>query len=220
VTVNYAQGTRDSLARGYLFSLRISIFYATAGAIALWVIGPQFFRVWAGAGVFPGLRAYALMVIFFIMVVMIMPASSILWATTRHYTWALLSMAEGVVNLALSLWWVRHFGLSGVIGATVIASLTMTFWYLPYAALRTLEVSIAKAMRELAPGFGLSAAALVAVASGWNGHRDASLIYTFVWGTGAVIAYAVAFAWIGFSRSQRQSALGWIISSRRQESPA
>jgi O-antigen/teichoic acid export membrane protein len=220
VTVNYAQGGRQSLARGYLFSLRLSTFYATAGAIALWVIGPQFFRVWAGAGVFPGRRAYALMVMFFMMTAMIMPASSILWATTRHYTWALLSLGEGVVNLGLSLWGVRHFGLSGVIGATVATSLMMTFWYLPYGALRTLDLSITKAARELAPGFAVSAAALMAVAIAWNSHLDASLLYAFGWGTVAVVAYAIAFAWIGFSRSQRQSAVGWIISSRRQESPA
>lgn len=220
VTVNYAQGSREALARGYLFSLRVSTLYATAGAIALWVIGPQFLRVWAGAGVFPGRPAYALMVMLFMMVVMIMPASSILWATTRHYTWALLALAEGVTNLALSLWGVRHFGLSGVIGATVATSLMMTFWYLPYGALRTLELSIASAARELAPGFVVSAAAIAAVAIAWSPHRDASLLYALGWGTVAVAVYAIAFAWIGFSRSQRRSAVGRIVASRRQGSPA
>ena len=221
VTVNYAQpGARQSLARGYLFSLRISTLYATAGAIALWVIGPQFFRVWAGPRVFPGHPAYALMVICFIMVVLIMPASSILWATTRHYAWALISITEGLLNLALSLWWVRRFGSAGVIGATVTASFLLTFWYLPYAALKTLDISIADALRELALGFTISGAALAAVAIGWSSHLDASLLYALLWGTAAIALYVVAFAWIGFSRSQRRSAVGWIIASRRQESAA
>ncbi len=220
VTVNYAQGSSQAIARGYLFSLRISTLYATVGAIALWVIGPQFLRMWAGAGVFPGRRAYALMVMFFMMLVMIMPASSILWATTRHYRWAVLALMEGVANLALSLWGVRHFGLSGVIGATVATSLMMTFWYLPYGALRTLDLSIAKAARELAPGFAVSAAALAAVAILWRPHLDASLLYASVRGTVAIVAYAIAFACIGFSRSQRQSAVDRMVASRRQGSPA
>ena len=220
VTVNYAQGTRNALARGYLFSLRISTLYGTAGAIALWVIGPAFFRVWAGAGVFPGYRAYALMLMMFVMVVLIMPASSILWATTRHYVWSLMSLGEGALNLALSLWWVRRFGLTGVIGATVTASALLTFWYLPYAALKTLEIPIRDALRELAPGFALSAAALGAVALLWSAHLDASLLYSLGWGTAAVLAYTVAFARLGFSRSQRQRAVGWISASRRQESAA
>ncbi len=220
VTVNYAQGTRNALARGYMFSLRLSTLYATAGAIALWVVGPSFFRVWAGAGVFPGYRAYALMLVLFVMVVLIMPASSILWATTRHYIWSMMSLGEGALNLALSLWWVRRFGLTGVIGATVTASALLTFWYLPYAALKTLEVPLGSALRELAPGFALSAAAIGAVALLWNAHADASLLYALGWGMAAVLGYAAAFAWLGFSRSQRQRAVGWIVASRRQESAA
>ncbi|HYL57841.1 MAG TPA: oligosaccharide flippase family protein [Candidatus Acidoferrales bacterium] len=220
VTVNYAQGTRNALARGYMFSLRLSTLYGTAGAIALWVIGPPFFRVWAGAGVFPGYRAYALMLVLFVMVVLIMPASSILWATTRHYIWAMMSLGEGALNLALSLWWVRRFGLTGVIGATVTASALLTFWYLPYAALKTLEVPIGDALRELAPGFALSALAIGAVALLWNAHADAPLLYALGWGTAAVLGYALVFAWLGFSRSQRQRAVGWIVASRRQASAA
>ena len=220
VTVNYAQGTRNTLARGYMFSLRVSTLYGTAGAIALWVIGPSFFRVWAGPGVFPGFRAYGLMLVLFVMVVLIMPASSILWATTRHYVWAMMSLAEGALNLALSLWWVRRFGLTGVIGATVTASALLTFWYLPYATLKTLEVPIGEALRELAPGFALSAIAIGAVAVLWNAHADAPLLYALGWGTAAVLGYGVAFAWLGFSRSQRRRAVGWIVASRRQASAA
>jgi O-antigen/teichoic acid export membrane protein len=220
VTVNYAQGTRDSLARGYLFSLRVSMFYGTAGAIALWVIGPPFLRMWAGDGVFPGYRAYALMLVLFMMVVIIMPASSILWATTRHYVWSLMSLAEGVLNLALSLWWVRHFGLAGVIAGTVVASALMTFWYLPYAALKTLELSVTDAFKELAPGMILSVASMAIVAILWSSRLDSPLAYALMWGTCAVLAYAGAFAWLGFSSSQRRTAMGLLIASRRQESPA
>jgi O-antigen/teichoic acid export membrane protein len=160
------------------------------------------------------------MLVLFVMVVLIMPASSILWATTRHYIWSMMSLGEGALNLALSLWWVRRFGLTGVIGATVTASALLTFWYLPYAALRTLEVPLGSALRELAPGFALSAAAIGAVALLWNGHANASLLYALGWGMAAVLAYTVAFAWLGFSRSQRQRAVGWIVAPRRQESAA
>lgn len=220
VTVRYSQGTRYALARGYLFSLRISMLYGTAGAIALWVVGPDLLRVWAGAGVFPGYRAYALMLVLFMITVIAMPASSILWATSRHYVWAIMSLAEGSLNLVLSLWLVRYFGLAGVIGATVIASSLLTFWYLPYAALRTLDIPIPDAIRELAPGFAVSVLALAASAILWNPHRGASLLYAFGWCFAVLVAYTIAFAWFGFSRTQRKTAVGWIMPSRRQESAA
>jgi O-antigen/teichoic acid export membrane protein len=220
VTVNYARGTRHELARGYLFSLRLSMLYATAGAIMLWIAGPDFLRVWAGPGVFPGYISYALIVLSFAMTVMIMPASSILWATTRHYVWALMAIGEGVLNLGLSLWWVRYFGLAGVIGATVTASVLLTFWYLPYAAFRTLNISITDVARELAPGFVISVAAITAVGLLWNFHAERSLLHAFGWAVACSIGYAIAFARIGFSDSQRQTAVGWVRPSRREVSAA
>ncbi len=214
VTISYAQGMRQRLARVYQLSLRLSMFYATAGAIVLWIVGPRFLRVWAGAGVFPGLRAYALMLTMFMITVSIMPASSILWATTRHYVWSLISIAEGVLNLVLSLWLVRYFGLAGVIGATVISSALFTFWYLPYAAFRTLGISIREAIQELAPGFAVSALALGAVGMLWKPNLDVSLPYAIGVCAIATLAYAVAFGCVGFSRAQRLIAVGWLIPSR------
>lgn len=220
VTVTFAQGMNQRLARGYLFSLRLAMFYATAGAIVLWIVGPRFLRVWAGPDVFPGFRAYSLMILFFIMVVSVIPSSSILWATTRHYVWSFISIAEGVLNLVLSLWMVRRFGLAGVVGGTVIASTLLTLWYLPYAAFRTLGISIRSAAREMAPGFVVSALALAAVVTLWNPRLDASLLYATGAGTIAILAYVVAFGCVGFSREQRLLAIGWLIPSRRQESAA
>ena len=219
VTVSFAQGTRHSLGRGYLFSLRVSTLYGTVGAIALWIAGPAFLRVWAGSEVFPGYVAYTLMVAMFTMTILIMPASSVLWATTRHYTWAMMSLCEGALNLGLSLFLVQRFGLSGVIAATVAASLMLTFWYLPYAALRTLEVSILSALRELAPGFVVSGITLATVAVLWNPHSNSSLLHALVWTAIACLAYSASFAWIGFSRAQRQTALGWLIASRCGQPP-
>ena len=161
VTVNFAQGTRHSLGRGYLFSLRLSTLYGTAGAIAMWIAGPTFLRVWAGSEVFPAYRAYALMIMMFVMTVLIMPASSILWATTRHYVWAMMSLGEGALNLGLSLFLVRHFGLSGVIAATVVG-LADADVLVPAVrgASHARSVDLASALRELAPGFAISGAAL------------------------------------------------------------
>jgi hypothetical protein len=62
-------------------------------------------------------------------------------ATTRHYGYALLAVFEGGLNLALSLWWVRHWELAGVIGATIAARLATNGWYMPVAALSVIGMN-------------------------------------------------------------------------------
>jgi len=60
----------------------------------------------------------------------------VLMATTKHYMYANLAMLEAVLNVALSLWWVRIWGLPGVIGGTLLARLLTTGWYIPMAAVK------------------------------------------------------------------------------------
>jgi hypothetical protein len=83
------------------------------------------------------------------------PADAVLMATSRHYGYAALAMAEGVLNLALSLWWVRYWGLAGVIGGTIAARLLTNGWYMPVAALGAIGMSGSEFTRAIAqPGWG------------------------------------------------------------------
>ncbi|MGH9577457.1 MAG: lipopolysaccharide biosynthesis protein, partial [Terriglobales bacterium] len=123
IAANYARGQEAVLNTGFVFAARLALLYGTVAAVMLWLLGPRFIELWAGPGVFPGHAAFGLQVAFFLVSLANSVPATILWATTRHYAWSVLMVFEGLLNLALSLWWVRHWGLTGVIAATVTAAL-------------------------------------------------------------------------------------------------
>jgi O-antigen/teichoic acid export membrane protein len=213
VTMSYARNRGELLARGFLLSMRVALLYAMAGVLMLVCAGPVLIRLWAGDGVMPDTTTYALQVAFFVLAVWNAAPSMILWATTRHYVWAGVTIFEGLLNLALSLWWVRYWGLAGVIGATVFTSIVTNTWYLPYGALRTLGLSPARLMREIAPGALIASVAVALVLTLWRDLQfgtapaliGAALTLTAICST--------IYAWLVFSRSERAAFARWLGQS-------
>jgi O-antigen/teichoic acid export membrane protein len=163
ITGRYALAQRPALTRYYLIALRIALLFATCGAMLLWTAGPLLIRLWAGLGVFPGPRVFALQITLFGILVVTAPSAAILAATTNHYRYAASTIVEGLLNLALSLLWVRRYGLVGVIGGTIVASLLTTSWYVTLAAPRVIGLARLRMLRHLALPVAISATALTAM---------------------------------------------------------
>ena len=208
ITATYARSESDRLNRGFIFATRIGLVYGTLATVGLWIVGPSFIRLWAGPGVFPGRLTFGLQLFLLIGGTWVSAASAMLWATTRHYGWSVLTIFEGLLNLGLSLWWVRIWGLPGVIGATVAASVLTNFWYLPYKAIRTLQIPIGLAARELGPTMAMSAIAIVATIAFW---RPVSPSWPEVLSAAAIgeAILLLAFGTIGFSNDERRLAALW-----------
>jgi O-antigen/teichoic acid export membrane protein len=209
IAASYARRHVAELRRAFILATRLGLAYGAGATVALWILGPGFIRLWAGPGVFPGRATFGLQLFVLFNAAWLATASTILWATTHHYAWSALTIFEGVLNLALSLWWVRVWGLPGVIGATIVASVLTNSWYLPYRAMRVLEIAPGAALRELGPALLLAGCSVAAVlvlweptAASWPETIRAALI--------AEPALLAAFALIAFGRGERQVALDWI----------
>jgi O-antigen/teichoic acid export membrane protein len=161
ITVQYSQNDYRTLAHGFVFAMRMAVLCGCSGLIAFWLLGPRFIRLWAGPGVFPGSSTFGLQLLLFLIMVLILPSQNVLLATNRHYQFATLCMIEASINLILSLWWVRHLALAGVIGATVTARLVTNAWFVPFVALKTLNLRVRWLARELTPSLIVSSAVAV-----------------------------------------------------------
>ncbi|MFZ0890313.1 MAG: lipopolysaccharide biosynthesis protein [Candidatus Binataceae bacterium] len=216
ITAAYARREVVGLWRGLSLATRLGLFYGTAATVGLWIAGPSFICAWAGPGIFPGRLTFALQLFLLIASAWVSSASTFLWATTQHYAWSALTVFEGILNLALSLWWVRIWGLPGVIGATVAASMLTNFWYLPYRAIRALEIPLDAALREIGPAFTVAAVAVGAVLVLWRPDAQSwpEVIRTLLAGEAALL---VAFGWSAFSRDERSVAIAWLARRMRLE---
>src|ERR1035437_319742 len=212
ITAYHATGQQNQLSAGFMLVMRVALLFAGACAILLWLCGPGFIRLWAGAGVFPDRATFGLQVALMIIQMLLIPADAILMATTRHYGYAALAMAEGLLNLALSLLWVRYWGLAGVIGATITARLITTGWYLPVTATRALGITGAQVARALGPAFALTVVALAAVEMFVVVRADSLGARELIIAAVCICAFVTAFGAVAFTRDERRAVVG-IVSA-------
>ncbi|HTT75066.1 MAG TPA: oligosaccharide flippase family protein [Candidatus Binataceae bacterium] len=210
ITGHYALAQQRVLVRHYLIALRLALLFATCGAMLLWTAGPSLIGWWAGPEVFPGRAVFAMQIALFAILAVTAPSTAILAATTRHYRYAASTIVEGLLNLALSLLWVRRYGLAGVIGATIAASLLTTSWYVSAAAPAVIGLGWRPMLHRLALPITISTGALaVTVIAG----RFAAPFACFMFACTTATIVLTAYLALVFDTSERQSIIRYLSGS-------
>jgi O-antigen/teichoic acid export membrane protein len=205
----YAQ-RKVTLLRQYLSLMgRLAMLYVGATAIALWVAGPWFLDLWAGHKIFPGTLTFGLLILLFAIQVLIDPPWILLVASTQHYGAASMHTVESLLNLGLSIWWVRRFGLPGVIAGTVVARLLTTAWYIPIVAARIVETGLGRVTRAIVLPAFVSAAATGAIFL-WFAHVAIGGAAVPLIAAAAALTFSVIFTMLAFSRQEREAAIDYI----------
>mgnify|MGYP001182256870 CR=1 FL=1 len=120
----------------YLYFLT---FIAAGGVL---ILAPDFIRLWMG----PGYEQSAE-----ILKILIVPAAiyfpnaignSVLYAIERHRTILYLNLAEGIINLTLSIILVQKIGLLGVVYGTIISQVIIYFFVMPVVVAPILKFNL------------------------------------------------------------------------------
>ena len=148
-----ASGREEESRRLYVNLLTISMAIASVGCLAVWIGGRTLLRVWAGDAVVPDVPTMITMGTLIAIQCSLFPADALLVGALRHRRYALVSVLEGLINLALSIWWVQIFGVLGVVLATVIARTTTNWWFLQARAKAMLAVPMATLIAILIRAF-------------------------------------------------------------------
>jgi len=115
-------------------------------------------------------------------------------------------MAEGLINLGLSLYWVRTMGIDGVALGTTVPNLVTSLLVFPWMARRMLGTRLPDLwmrmwLRPLAAMLPFLAAT-VAIERFWPAHH----LVTFFAGVAVALPLAAAGAWlVGFSGAERRA---------------
>ncbi|HEX2826080.1 MAG TPA: hypothetical protein VHP37_07025 [Burkholderiales bacterium] len=183
--------------------LGISLLAGGGAALVLWMTGETLIPMWAGSGIFPGDAAFFFMLVFFVVQASLGPADVLLQASAQHQRYAVMSVAEAILNVALSIWWIQLWGLTGVIAATVCARLATNAWYLHYKSSALLGVSAARAVGALVRLVVIPVAAAAAAAELVRFHAHAPVA---AW-TALPVALAVFVLLVGVTGRQTVSQL-------------
>lgn len=144
-----AKNDRSGLRALMLRSTRLNLAIGLPVIGAYVVLGDIFIGLWMG----PEFADHAYPVLLILAVTQILscphyPIASILYGIGRHRTLALLRLAEGFINVALSVFLVKSFGLPGVAIGTAIPHTIIFGVIVPLYACRLLGVPWLQYLRQ------------------------------------------------------------------------
>jgi len=207
----------DRVRDVHLRVLRVSIGAAAAAAIVAIFFNEPFMRLWVGDQNFGGMLLTVAFALILVYRVMMQSASMVVIGTGRVRGVVAMSAVEAALNLALSLWWVRRYGMTGVALATVVAGLSTSSWFVTRVVTQELRVNVwrylwsglARPLISAVPA--VAAAALIRDVFPLRGWLD---VFLAAAATGAL--YVLTFAWIGVPASDRAALFERLrISARR-----
>ncbi|MBU4376677.1 MAG: oligosaccharide flippase family protein [Candidatus Omnitrophica bacterium] len=134
ITSLYALNDRDRLAEIYTNALRFCFGIAFLSLFLLISAGPDFMIKWVGADNYVGNATFYLFICLIFIQITLWPSDAILMGTTQHRGYAKMAVFEGILNVALSLWWVHLWGVIGVAAGTLAARLATNGWFMFYRA--------------------------------------------------------------------------------------
>lgn len=102
------------------------------GGVALYTAGYDFFRWWVGAENAAGRDVFIWFVLFTVLFGINQVSGLFLGAIGYHKNGVIVGIIQGIVKLGLGIGLARHYGITGIIMATVIALVLTNLWYSPY----------------------------------------------------------------------------------------
>jgi len=111
------------IRRAFRLSLAASLGVTLVLTVPLVLWGQTIIRIWAGEAAVPPFPLLAWMGLWSLVYAGINPVACLLNGASRLKSQAVFATASAVVNIGLSVWWARAFGITGVIAATVVSYL-------------------------------------------------------------------------------------------------
>jgi O-antigen/teichoic acid export membrane protein len=122
-TEAYLRGDRSWMRKTYALAQRATALSLTIVAMILAFAGKTIIHWWAGPSAVPSTILLNLMCVWMVVFAITMNQGSLMGATGRVGRQAVSALLAAAVNLALSIWWVQSFGVTGVILGTLVSYL-------------------------------------------------------------------------------------------------
>lgn len=138
-----AVGDVNRLRKIFVTGNRICAFIMFPICVTLIILGKSVIEVWVGAKYVP--LSYPVLVILLVPATLFFSQGSsgrILFGMSRHRTWAVVTLVEGVSNLVLSILLVRRWGIVGDALGTAIPLTCSAVLFLPAHLCRNLGVRL------------------------------------------------------------------------------
>jgi len=144
-----AQGNLDRLRKIFVGGNRFCAFTIFPICATLIVLGKSVIEAWVGAQYVD--KSYPVLLILLISTTLMLAQAAsprVLFGMSKHKTWAIVALTEGVVNIVLSVLLVRPYGIVGDAMGTALPLAATTIFFLPWHLCRRLNIRMRLYLRE------------------------------------------------------------------------
>lgn len=206
-------GDLEAIRKTFLFATKISACVSSFIGFGLIAWGKPFIIRWMGPQYIDAYPCLVALVIGYLAALWQQPSIGLMYGISKHRFMAILSMAEGLANLGLSIILGRQYGIFGVALGTMIPLLVTKLLIQPIYVCHIIKIPLTRYLHEIGRALALAAACLVAPLL--LTLRLASPAYGSLLATGglALLCYAAPLALLVFTPEERQ--LLWRAARRR-----
>jgi O-antigen/teichoic acid export membrane protein len=129
----------------FIQGTRLSLFSVVPLAAALFMLARPLVESWVGPHFEPSIPIVQVLVTVIAIRVGSATGNTLLKGAGRHRLLAVTNASAALTNLALSLWWIRRFGLMGQAFGTLVPVAMASLFVLWPAACRRVGISVAEA---------------------------------------------------------------------------
>lgn len=115
-----ARQDQNAIQKTFLFASKIALSVACFAAFGMIALGKPFIERWIGRTYLDAYPCLVILAIACALTVSAYPGINLLFGVSRHKVYAVLTITEGVLNLALSIFLARRYGMLGVALGTAI----------------------------------------------------------------------------------------------------
>ncbi len=151
------EGKPEQLRALFFKSLSMAAFLSFAIATALLILGEQFILLWADASFLGALPVLWVLTIAYAVTLSQSTGVAIMYALQKHQLFGLISLLEGFVNVALSIYLAPKYGILGVAWGTAIPMLIIKVFLQPWYIGKILDISVLHYIWQLLPPLLLAA---------------------------------------------------------------
>jgi O-antigen/teichoic acid export membrane protein len=132
----------DGIKRVFLLGTKISASLATIVALSLILYGKAFISNWMGLPYADAYLPMMLLVLGIYCDVSQLPSVSYMFGVSKHRFLARITLAEGVANFLLSVYWARKFGMVGVALGSLVPMVVAKLFVQPAYVCKSLNLSL------------------------------------------------------------------------------
>jgi len=205
---NQLEGQKKFAPSKHLFlrSTKMCALLAFAGTTVLVLHGRDILRFWIDEAFTSNYSLLLVLTIGYCVVLMQSPSNVFLYVRSRHKALAAWTLAEGLANLALSIYWARQYGIIGVAFGTTIPMLVVRLGIQPFYTLKVMDVTWSEYLSKsfLRPALVTAGVLGIASVSGLLRRPPNLLVFAAM-----MIALGLLFAalsyWIVLDGGERES---------------